>query len=108
MNRGRVLKFAANAPLQIPTQFTNVSRLDVALYPITRQEFDANANAPFETWYGFEPITAPVETVRIETNAEPDVYAQKKIQIEPLAAGTYYMKITTPEGVSDAQLILIE
>ena len=108
LNRGRVLKFSANEPVEIPIQFTNVSRLDVALYEIAQQAFDENANAPFEEWYVFQPSTAPRVTQSIVTNAQPDKYVQQKIVLDSLARGTYFLKINTPEGVSDAQLMLIE
>lgn len=108
LNPGRVSKFpAAQAPV-IPTQFTNVSRLDVALYAIPRREFDVNAGAPFEAWYAFRPATAPIQQSRIETNAKLDTYTLQTLPLDPLPAGTYYLKLTSPEGVSDAQLLLVE
>ncbi len=108
LNRGRVLKFSANTPIEIPTQFTNVSRLDVELYSISQSVFEEQANAPFESWYEFEPTTAPTKTRRVETNAQLDEYTQQSVSLDALSRGTYFLKITTPEGVSDAQLIVVE
>ncbi|TAH53433.1 MAG: hypothetical protein EYC68_03405 [Chloroflexota bacterium] len=108
LNRGRVLKFPAKDSVETPTQFTNVSRLDAALYAISRAEFDANANALFETWYAFRPASAPIKTWSVTTNAQLDQYTQQKINLGALPVGTYYIKIKTPEGVSDAQLVLVE
>lgn len=108
LNRGRVLKFKANDPVKIPTQFTNVSRLDTALYPISQQVFDENASAPFETWYVFQPATAPIQTSSVNTHATLDNYTQQDVLLDALPQGTYYLKITAPEGVSDSQLLLIE
>jgi hypothetical protein len=108
LNRERVLKFPANQAAVVPTQFTNVSRLDAALYAITREQFDANTGAPFETWYAFQPAADPLKRWRIATNANLDQYTQQKLVLGSLPPGTYYLKITTPEGVSDAQLVLIE
>ncbi len=108
LNRGRVLKFSANAPMEIPTQFTNVSRFDVALYKISQQAFDENASAPFETWYAFAPTSAPFKSWRIATNAQPEKYMQQTLQLDALERGTYFLKINTPENVSDAQLVVVE
>jgi hypothetical protein len=108
LNRGRVLRLAADAPLTIPTQFTNVSRLDVALYPISREEFDIYSAAPFETWHTFQPSVLPVLTQSISTNAQLDTYLQSSITIDALNSGTYYLTVTTPEGVGDRQLVLVE
>lgn len=108
LNRGRVLTFSANEPILIPTQFTNVSRLAIAAYPISRAEFDLNAHAPFETWHAFQPASTPAQTFRVETNAILDTYTQQDIRLDALARGTYYLNITTPEGVSDAQLVVVE
>ncbi len=108
LNRERVLKFSANEPLNIPTQFTNVSRLDAALYAITQKEFDEQTIALFETWYAFQPASAPIKTRSVTTNAQLDQYAQQTLKLDALARGTYYLNITTPEGVSDAQLIVVE
>jgi|GEM_PF-3509429 len=107
LNRGRVLRVAAQDKIRIPTQFTNVSRLDVAVYPITPTEFDANANAPFETWYAFQPTAAPIQQQRVLTHAPLDQYAQQTIALEPLPQGTYYLRIATPEGPDDAQLLQV-
>lgn len=107
LNRDRVLKLAAG-PLRLPVQFTNVSRLDIAVYSISPQEFDANADAPFETWYVFQPATAPAQTQRIATNAALDQYATRDILFDALPAGTYFLNITTPEGVFDARLLRVE
>ncbi|MBI4672532.1 MAG: Ig-like domain-containing protein [Chloroflexi bacterium] len=108
LNRERVLKLPATEPLRIPTQFTNVSRLDVALYAISPQTFDSNAHAPFETWYAFRPAAAPLQTWSIATHAAPDQYLQQTLELAPFPRGTYYLQITTPEGVSDACLVLLE
>lgn len=108
LNRDRVLKFSADKALIVPTQFTNVSRLDAVLYAIPRAEFDANTTAPFETWYAFEPSVAPLKTWSVETNAKLDEYTTQDLALDPLGGGTYYLKITSPEGVSDAQLLLVE
>lgn len=108
LNRGRVLNLPANQPVTIPTQFTNVSRLDVAVYPITRQEFDTNATLPFEAWYGFHPSVPAPGTQSVTTNAVLDTYQQLNVPLGALDSGAYYLKITTPEGVSDSQLLLIE
>lgn len=107
VNRGRVLN-SSQDNIHIPVQFTNVSRLDLAVYPITQREFDANADAPFETWYAFQPTTAPLHRQRVTTNAQLDQYRQQVISISRLPAGTYYLRITTPEGPSDAQLVRVE
>lgn len=108
LNGDRVLKFSSdNAPV-VPTQFTNVSRLDAALYAIPRAEFDANATAPFETWYAFEPSAAPIQQWSVETHAILDEYTRQDLALSPLAGGTYYLKISTPEGVNDAQLLVVE
>ncbi len=108
LNRGRVLKFAADAPLEIPAQFTNVSRLDLALYAIPRAEFDALAAAPFETWYAFQPSGARVQKKAAPTNAQLDQYTRQNISLAPLPRGTYYLRIVTPEGPTDAQLVRVE
>lgn len=108
LNRGRLMKFPGNVPVEIPTQFTNVSRLEVELYSITQPVLEEQANAPFEAWYEFQPATAPTKTWRVETNAVLDKYAQQKILLGALESGAYYLKITSPEGVGDAQLLLIE
>lgn len=107
LNRGRVLEFPAQTEIKIPTQFTNVSRLDAALYPLTQNEFDANAAAPFETWYAFQPTRAPVLQKSFTTNAPLDEYMQQTLVLEPLARGAYFLKITTPEGPADAQLVRV-
>lgn len=108
LNRGRVLQFPANQPFVIPTQFTNVSRFDIALYSISRQTFDENANAPFETWYQFQPSSVPLKTWSVVTNAQLDQYTRQTILLDALGPGTYFLRVTAPEGVSDAQLILVE
>ena len=108
LNRGRVLKFSANAPLKIPTQFTNISRFDVALYKISQQTFDENVNAPFEMWYAFQPSSEPIITQNIVTNAQPEKYMQQTLHLDALERGTYFLKINTPESVSDAQLIFVK
>jgi methionine-rich copper-binding protein CopC len=108
VNRGRVLDFSASEKILVPIQFTNVSRLDLAVYPITQREFDANADAPFETWYTFQPTVAPVHRQRVTTNAPLDQYRQQVISLPPLPAGTYSLRITTPEGPTDAQLVRVE
>jgi len=108
LNRGRVLEFSTNTPVEIPVQFTNVSRLDLAVYPLTPPEFDANASAAFETWYAFKPSRAPVQKQVVPTNAQLDRYTQTKIALEPLPRGVYYLKITTPEGPTDAQLVRVK
>lgn len=108
LNRGRVLNYSASDPILIPSQLTNVSRLDLAVYPITPAEFDANAAAPFETWYAFQPAGDPIQKKSVPTNAQLDRYAQQNVALEPLPQGTYYMSITTPEGPSDAQLVRVE
>lgn len=108
LNRGRVMNFSARAPIEIPTQFTNVSRLDIALFPIAASELEANARAPFETWRAFQPTAAPLKTAQLEPRAPRDAYAQQKIILDALPRGAYYLRITAPEGVSDAQLLWIQ
>lgn len=108
LNRSRVLKFSANQPLEIPVQLTNVSRLDSALYPIPQETFDEMAIAPFESWYKFQPASVPLKTQSDLTNARLDEYTHQSIALDALPPGTYYLRITTPEGVSDAQFLLIE
>lgn len=108
LNRGRVLRFGANNPISIPTQFTNVSRLDAALYAIPQQTFDENARAPFESWYAFQPAGAPLKTWSIPTNAPLDKPMQQTLALGVLAQGTYYLTVVAPEGVRDMQLLVIE
>lgn len=108
LERGRVLQGAAGAPLVVPTQFTNVSRLDAALYPITAQEFETNAAAPFEAWDAFQPSGPPAQFKSAATNAALDEYMQQEIELAAPQAGTYYLRITTPEGLSDSKLVNIE
>ncbi len=108
LNRGRVMKFSARAPIEIPTQFTNVSRLDIALFPLTASELEAHARASFETWRAFQPTTAPLRTAQLALNAPRDTYARQKIILDALPRGAYYLHVTTPEGVSDAQLLWIQ
>lgn len=107
LNRGRVLDFSASQPIRIPTQFTNVSRLDLALYPIPPSEFDAYTAAPFETWYAFQPGGDPIQKKSVPTNAQLDRYTQQIVGLEPPGQGTYYIKITTPEGPAEAQLVRV-
>lgn len=108
LNRDRILKLDAAASVSIPTQYTNVSRLDLALYPIAAQEFETESTAPYETWTTFRPGAAPLVTKTILTNARLDQYAQTSIDLGKLPQGTYYLQITTPEGVGDAQLVLLK
>jgi hypothetical protein len=108
LNRDRVMRLASDQPLRIPTQFTNVSRLDVTVYPISKQEFDANADAPFETWYEFQPSSPPLQETSVVTNAELDKYTRRDLTLDPLGAGTYYLRVAAPEGMSDTQLLLVE
>ena len=108
LNRARVLDFKKNSAVVILAQLTNVSRLDVAVYPISQEEFDANANAPFETWYAFQPNRAPLEKKSLVTNARLDEYMRMEIALDALPAGTYYVRITSPEGAGDAQLVRVE
>lgn len=108
LNRDRTFELASDAPISIPTQFTNVSRLDVALYPLTPQEFESQATAPFETWSAFRPTSAPLSTQSVVTNAQLDQYTQQSVNLGVLPSGAYYLRMTTPEGVGDTQLLLIE
>jgi hypothetical protein len=108
LNRDRILKLAAGQTLRIPTQFTNVSRLDLALYALTAEEFEENAVAPFETWYAFQPQGAPLQTQTVATNALLDEYLQKEIELDSLERGMYYLRITTPEWVWDRLLVVVE
>jgi methionine-rich copper-binding protein CopC len=108
LHRGRVLEFPAQTEISIPLQFTNVSRLDVAVYPLTQSEFDANAAAPFETWYAFQPTTAPLWQQRLATNAALDAYTTRTLPLDALPAGNYYLAITSPEGVSDVKLVRVD
>lgn len=108
LERDRDLNFPAGVPLRIPTQFTNISRFNVALYPLTLQEFETNAHAPFEAWYAFEPSAAPLLVKSVPTNAATDQYMQQELELQALARGTYYVRITTPEGISDSKLVRVE
>lgn len=108
LNRGRVLEFSASEKILIPTQFTNVSRLDTAIYPLTRTEFDANARAPFAEWYMFRPMRAPILQKQFFTNARFDKHMQQTIVLDSLALGVYYLEITTPEGLRDQQLLQVQ
>lgn len=108
LNRDRVFNFPANTPIQLPVQFANVSRLDVALYSLTEQEFEANAGASFETWYEFVPATVATQTMTVFTNTQPDRYTQQTIALGTLPAGKYDLEITSPEGVGDRQLLVVE
>lgn len=107
VNRTRVLKFDSNQPMVIPMQFTNVSRLDFAIYSIPSETLNQMADAPFETWYAFHPASDPIRISSVATNAQLDQYVQKSITLDPLPAGAYYLKLTTPEGVEDAQMLLV-
>jgi methionine-rich copper-binding protein CopC len=104
----RTETFLANTSFTLPVQFTNVSRLDVSLYPISQSEYGTNAAAPFETWYAFQPTSAPLKTWSTTTNATLDKYMQMNLAFDALDAGTYYLKITSPEGTSDEKLWLIQ
>ncbi len=108
LNPQRVLQFRAQTAPVIPAQFTNVSRLDVAVYPLSETEFTANVNAPYETWFAFQPDAAPIQKKSLPTNVKPDAYAQLEISLAPLRAGYYFIEITSPEGVSDKQLVRVE
>lgn len=108
LQRARVLQFSPSEPLVVPTQFTNVSRLDIFVSPISAQEFDRNANAPFESWYAFQPATAPAQTQHVVTNAALDQYMTRDISLDALPDGTYFLFITTPEGVFDARLLQVK
>jgi hypothetical protein len=105
LNRDRVMRLPANEPLTIPTQFTNISRLDIALEPITRQQFQENAAAPFEAWAAFRPAAAPMVKTNVLTHAQLDRYHQLPVSLPPLAPGAYLLEISTPEGLSDRQLL---
>lgn len=108
LNRDRTLKLDAAAPVSIPTQYTNVSRLDLALYPITAREFETESTAPYESWASFRPNSAPRITKTILTNARLDEYSQMSVDLGNLPQGAYYLQITTPEGVGDTQLVLLK
>jgi hypothetical protein len=108
LNRDRVFRFPASAPIQLPVQFANVSRLDVEIYPLTAQEYETQASAPFEKWYEFAPSVRATQTMTVFTNAEVDRYTQQTVAVGILPAGQYYLKITTPEGVGDRQLLVVE
>lgn len=107
LNRDRVLTAPADEPLKIPTQFTNVSRLDVALYPLTRDEFETNRGAPYETWAALAPTERAVRRQSVSTDAELDRYMTRELVLTPVPAGTYLLEVTTPEGPSDKQLVSV-
>lgn len=108
LNRDRIFNLDASAPVYIPTQFINVSRLDIALYPLTRRDFETLSAASFDVWSAYAPSIAPRTTKSILTNTQPDQYTQLPVELGALPAGTYYVQIQSPEGVGDAQLLLLE
>ncbi len=108
LNRDRVLTFAAGTPVNIPTQFTNVSRLDAMLIPIAEHEYQANLDAPFETWFAFEPTRRAIRTRRVPTQAQLDRYMRAGISFADVPRGTYLLKVTTPEGPSDKLLVRVK
>lgn len=108
LNRDRTLNASADVPASIPTQFINVSRLDIALYPLTTREFETQSTAPFETWSAFRPTSTPLVSQSIITNAQLDQYTQQAVDLGALPAGAYYLRITTPEEVGDTQLLLLK
>lgn len=108
LERERVMEFSAQDSVNLPIQFTNVSRLDAALYALSQKEFDTNATAPFETRYAFQPGSAPVKTQRVATNAALDQYTTQNIVLDALPAGNYLLVLTAPEGASDTKLLRVE
>lgn len=107
LNLARYLDFAPNQTIRLETQVVNISRLDTALYALSSEEFVANLTAPFDTWQDYQPPGAPLKTWRVGVEPALDQYHRSELALEPLAAGFYYVRVTTPEGPSDAQLLVV-
>lgn len=105
LERSAVLQ--AEAPAAISMQLTNVSRVDARLYALTEQDL-ALEHAPFEEWYVYRPQTRPIRSWSVETGAALDQYVLFDLPIEPLPPGVYYLELSAPEGVRDAQLLRVQ
>jgi hypothetical protein len=108
LERGRIVTLGGDAAHIVPTQLTNVSRIDARVYALAPEEFNANAAAPFETWFEFQPQFPPLASWSVPTEAVLDQYTLAGIPLPPLAPGTYVLQLSAPEGVSDIKLLLIE
>lgn len=107
LNLGRALTFPAESTKALKMHLTNISRLDLSLYPLAPDELIRNLTAPFEKWTSFHSASSALKRWQIQTGAQLDQYTVLDERLDPLPIGLYYLRVTTPEGASDSQMLVV-
>jgi uncharacterized protein YfaS (alpha-2-macroglobulin family) len=106
INIGRYGVTAANQPTTLKLQSVNVSKVDVALYKMETETYIKSLAFSYDAWRNFKPTGDPIKTWSLAPNKNIDQYVTQDLQIDPLAAGTYFLTAKSAEGVNDTQVLI--
>lgn len=111
---GRVLRLPEGPAPELLVEHTNLSGLQLSLFELDEPTLVRALNFSADEWRNFLPERYGRRLLRlwrIELNAQPDQTVRRALPIEAatgsdLAPGSYYLRITTPEGPR-ADLVLL-
>ncbi|MCL4395340.1 MAG: MG2 domain-containing protein, partial [Chloroflexi bacterium] len=106
INIGRYGVTQADKPTTLKLQSVNVSHVDAALYRFDTQTYVKSLAFSYDDWRNFKPQGAPLKTWSIAPKAPIDQYITQDLSLDPLDAGTYFLTVSSPEGVNDTQVLV--
>ena len=106
INIGRYGLTAADKPTTLKLQSVNVSKMDAALYKFDTETYIKSLAFSYDAWRNFKPQGDPLKTWSITPSAKIDQYVTQDLQLDALAAGTYFLTVKSAEGVNDTQVLV--
>ncbi len=106
INIGRYGITAADKPTTLKLQSINVSKVDAALYKFDTDTYIKSLAFSYDAWRTFQPKGDPIKTWTISPSAKIDQYVTQDLQLDALAAGTYFLAVKSAEGVNDTQVLV--